>query len=84
MSGGSFDYVHLRVEAFAETLGNALSADEKSGQSFSPATIAKLRQIQSQSAVMSKLMREVDYLYSADTGDDTFLQRVADIEAGLA
>jgi hypothetical protein len=48
--------------------------------SFEPATMAKLREIQIAAERIAKLMREVEWLYSADTSDDSFMRRVRAIE----
>ncbi len=79
MSGGSFDYVWLRVYEFVNDLaGRIITPNED----FKPETIAKLREIEKTVRLAGKLMREVEYLYSGDTGNETFLERVAEIERG--
>lgn len=79
MSGGSFNPVWIRASQFAEGLRELLDHPAKE-EVFKPKTIAKLREIVEQVRVAGQLMREVEYLYSGDTGDETFLERVAEIE----
>ena len=88
MSGGSFDYAYSRVNIFADELGNKIDNTDilnewgEKPNSFSPEVVAKLREIQTITVRTAKLMREVEWFYSSDTGEDTFLSRVSEIEAG--
>jgi hypothetical protein len=43
-------------------------------------TIEKLKEIQVMADHTAALMREVEWLYSGDTGDESFMARVAEIE----
>lgn len=79
MSGGSFDYAWLRVTKFANDLDERLE-DPREDDEFQPETITKLREIEKTVRLAGKLMKEVEYLYSGDTGNETFLERVAEIE----
>jgi hypothetical protein len=79
MSGGSFDYAWLRVGEFLLNLEERLERPEIE-EDFKPETIAKLREIAETIHLASKLMREVGKLYSGDTGNETFLERVVEIE----
>lgn len=87
MSGGEFDYAFCRVNDFAERLQVKLdTADEVNEwgyqpNKFLPATMLKLQEIEQLARYTSDLMREAEWLYSGDTGDDSFQQRVAKIEA---
>lgn len=87
MSGGSFDYVYGRVEQFADELGVRLDEHDKPNEwsdkpnAFEPATLAKLREIEKLARYTARLMREAEWLYSGDTGDESFMRRVAEIEA---
>jgi hypothetical protein len=77
MSGGSFGSAWLKVFDFADGLEELLV---KPNDDFQPETIAKLREIAETIHLASKLMREVGKLCSGDTGSETFLERVAEIE----
>ena len=86
MSGGSFDYIYSRTDNFADELGLKIDqADEvndwgEKPYKFEPATLAKLKEIEKLARYTAKLMKEAEWLYSGDTGDDSFMRRVAEIE----
>ncbi len=86
MSGGSFNYAYSHMAMFADELAQKLDdwdiTDEYGYKtySFKPETLAKLREIQIAAERIAKLMREAEWLYSADTSDDSFMRRVAEIE----
>lgn len=87
MSGGSFQYAYSHTRDFADKLADLL--DDPHGKDrdgyekspFPPAVLAKLAEIQRLAELCAKLMKEAEWLYSCDTGDDTFMERVAEIEA---
>ena len=86
MSGGSFDYAGYKVQQFADELANKL--DERGNMCsdgwqepvWPPEVNAKLREIEQQARKVGRLMIEAEWLYSGDTGEDTFLARVKEIE----
>lgn len=86
MSGGCFDYAYIKVQIFIDELSCRLDAFERLdewGQKpnyFEPATLAKLHEIKDKAEHTMKLMKAVEWLYSCDSGEDTFLRRVAEIE----
>lgn len=86
MSGGSFNYAYNTVAEFAKELDDRLVNASKVNQwneqpdLFGQQTLDKLRQIQLAATHFSELMRTVEHLYSGDIGDDTFLNRVGEIE----
>lgn len=90
MSGGSFDYACYRVDQFADELGLRLDEFDKKDEwgyqpnKFEPATLAKLREIEALARHTAKLMKEAEWLYSGDTGDDSFMERVREIESSNA
>ena len=85
MSGGSFDYAYARMHEFADNLRCKL---DEQGQvvdgwevgTWEPAVAAKLAEIAALVDHAAKLAREAEWLYSGDTGEDTFTERVAKIE----
>ncbi len=85
MSGGSFDYAYARMHEFAEELRDKLA---EQGQvvdgwkvfTWEPAVAAKLAEIAALVDHVAKLAREAEWLYSGDTGEETFMQRVSKIE----
>lgn len=88
MSGGSFNYAFSHTATFAEDLGLRLDEWDKPDRygdypnRFEQATRDKLREIQVLAERCAKLMKEAEWLYSSDTGEETFMARVAKIEAG--
>ena len=93
MSGGHFNdcgYEYYKVAQFAdelehEILNNGREGTTENGYEWYPnhdpdvidvleEQIPKLRK-------MAEIMREIDYLYSGNIGDDSFLFRMKEIEA---
>lgn len=87
MSGGHFgDYDYYKVSQFADELEVEIENNDKPDEygwkhnhdpeviDYLEAQIPKLRK-------MAEIMRAVDYLYSGDYGDDSFLLRVKEVEA---
>ena len=88
MSGGSFDYAYVETARFADDLRNRLDEQGKDryGDGFTrpawpPEVADKMARIADAAEYVSRLMKEVEWLYSDDTGEETFLRRVAEIEA---
>jgi len=87
MSGGSFDYAYSGVQDFADELGMKLDNWNKKTEygdtpyKFEPTTRAKLREIEALARKTAALMKEAEWLYSGDTGDESFMERVRQIEA---
>lgn len=88
MSGGSFDYAYCRTMQFADELRNKLQEQGKdpSGEGWPNAAwstdiACKLSEIAALADYIGALMKEAEWLYSGDTGEDTFTQRVREIEA---
>lgn len=88
MSGGSFDYAYQRAVWFADDLRNRLqeqgkdpSGDGDFNPTWETATAFKLAEIAAFADYLGALMKEAEWLYSGDTGEDTFARRIAEIEA---
>lgn len=79
MSGGSFDYAFFRVEMFANELEDKLAKNELG--EVPPEVTARLARLVVEARRLAALMKEAEWLYSGDTGDASFLARVAKIEA---
>jgi hypothetical protein len=84
MSGGHFgDYDYYKVAQFADELEEEIQ-DKKDeyghSYNFSPETIKYLRKQLRKMRKMAEIMRHIDYLYSGDHGDDSFLLRVKEVE----
>jgi hypothetical protein len=85
MSGGSFDYAYRHMVEFAEELRDMLSqqGQRKDGWevgTWEPQVAAKLAEIAALVDYAAKLAKEVEWLYSGDTGEETFMWRVQKIE----
>jgi hypothetical protein len=86
MSGGHFgDYDYYKVSQFADELEVEIQNNNKPDEyeyapNFSPETIKYLRKQLLKMRKMAEIMRHIDYLYSGDHGDDSFLLRVKEVE----
>ena len=85
MSGGSFDYAYRHMTDFADDLRCKLAqqgviVDGGKVGTWEPQVAAKLAEIAALVDHAAKLAKEAEWLYSGDTGEDTFMGRVAKIE----
>ncbi len=85
MSGGSFDYKCFAISQFAEELKNKIDENNREDEygyahNFSPRTIVALEKSQQLIERVGKIAKEVEWLYSGDTGEDTFLERMKRIK----
>ena len=92
MSGGHFgDYDYYKVDQFADELeveieNNGKAKDdsgyygEKWYPNHDPDVIDVLREQIPKLRKAAEIMRHIDYLYSGDHGDDTFMKRVKEVE----
>ena len=79
MSGGSFDYAFHKVNDFIEQLKqeikiNNIQDSDGYARNFSDETINELQGICKSLTLMSSLMKDVEWLYSGDIGEDTFVR----------
>ncbi len=87
MSGGSFDYAYRHVQDFADALEDRLrraGVESPDGHcEFQPSleTTAMLQDIAGRARELALLMQAVEWLYSGDTGDESFLDEVARAKA---
>ena len=98
MSGGHFcdnSYPYYKVAQFADELeeeilnnGQKREDDEYYGEeyypTFDPEVIEYLKEQLPKLRKMAEIMRHVDYLYSGDHGEDSFLERVKEVEEKYA
>ena len=89
MSGGHFNdcgYEYYKVAQFADELEVEIQNNNKKldeyeyAPNFSPETIKYLRKQLRQMRKVSKIMRHIDYLYSGDYGEDSFMWRIKEEE----
>jgi len=81
MSGGSFDYNCFRISQFAEELKNRIDENDHEDEygyasRFNKETIEKLNQCQRIIELAGQLAHDIEWLYSGDIGEDTFLKRI--------
>ncbi len=84
MSGGHFnnnDYIYYRVYEFADQLENHIQNNDKENDygycpNYSQEVIEFLKPKVEEIRKIAKLMKEIDYLYSGDHGEDSFMKIV--------
>ncbi len=93
MSGGHFNdcgYEYYKVSQFAdeleqEILNNGREGTTENGYEWypnhEPEVIEYLKKQIPLLNKMAEIMRHIDFLYSGDHGDDSFMQRVKEVEA---
>lgn len=72
MSGGHFDYAYQKVNNFADELESQLDRFEGEARDALRAVVITAR-------YNARMMKEAEWLYSSDTDEDTFLERMGDI-----
>ena len=94
MSGGHFNdcgYDYYKVSQFADELeveiennGKGRQEDRTYGEMWypdhEPEVIEYLKDQLPKMRKMAEIMRHIDYLYSGDHGDDSFMERVKEVE----
>lgn len=86
MSGGSFDYAFTRVNQFADELRIKLENRKKRNEwdevcyDYSDDVINELTNIKLAAFTLSDLMKEVEWLYSGDISEETFLMNIDEIK----
>jgi len=89
MSGGHFldcGYDYYKVAQFADELEQEIAANNTVNEygdkyNFDPDVIDYLEAQLPKLRKMAEIMRHIDYLYSGDHGDDSFLLCVKEVEA---
>jgi hypothetical protein len=79
MSGGHYQYAYSHAERFAYDLRLDLDRPELL-EGLSGAHIDKLHHISALASYTARLMREAEWLFSGDTGPESFALRVEEIE----
>ena len=91
MSGGHFnsnEYIYYRVSQFADELENDIQKNDSEDEygyapRYKQQTIDYLKPKIEEIRKMAEIMRAIDYLYSGDHGEDSFLEAVSNIEEGV-
>jgi hypothetical protein len=89
MSGGHFGdcgYDYHKVSQFADELeveieNNFINDEWGYHKGYDPDVIDVLEQQVHKLRKMAEIMKHIDYLYSGDLGDDTFMERVKETES---
>jgi hypothetical protein len=84
MSGGHFNnsnYIYYRVSQFADELENEIERNNIEDEwGYAPKlgeeTLNYLRQKAIEIRKIAEEMRHIDYLYSGDHGEDSFMERI--------
>ena len=84
MSGGHFGdcaYDYYKVEQFADELEVEIQNNDKPDEydcapNFSPETLKYLRKQLIPMRKMAEIMRHIDYLYSGDHSEESFMERM--------
>jgi len=79
MSGGSFDYNCFKISQFAEELKNRIDENDNKneyGINFSREIIEKLNRCQRIIELAGQLAHDIEWLYSGDIGEETFMKRL--------
>ena len=81
MSGGSFNYAYTTVVYFCDDLENKIENNSTVNEfyecyGYTQDVIDKLKEIKNLAVTIASLMKEVEWLYSGDTGEETFMKRV--------
>lgn len=88
MSGGHYQYQFFTVRDFANQLEKDILTNDviynvatawEFSHNHKPETIDKLKTILNMSSLVAELMREAEWLYSGDTNDESFSERVKKI-----
>ena len=94
MSGGHFNdcgYDYYKVAQFADELEEEIQNNGKAGEdagyvddvwchSYNTEVIEYLKEQVPKMRKMAEIMRACDYLYSGDHGEDSFMERVKEVE----
>ena len=89
MSGGHFNhnsYIYYRVSQFADELDNEIERNNiKDEWGYAPElseeTLNYLRQKVVELRKISEVMRHIDYLYSGDHSEESFMERMKESNA---
>ena len=88
MSGGHFnnsEYIYYRVHQFADELENDVINNQRKDEwgycpDFSPEVIEILKKQIPQINRIARIMKAIDYLYSSDYGEESFIEAMKIIE----
>lgn len=77
MSGGHFNYAEFSLVEISEILEESLANNIEHGMSED--IIKCVKDIKNQTDTLYKILHELDYLYSSDIGEESFLERYQEL-----
>lgn len=77
MSGGHYEYAYCQINDLADHIKDDIDNNQVSDEygfsyNFSEETMTNMKKLHSMLLLASKLSKEAEWLYSGDTGEDTF------------
>lgn len=82
MSGGHFNdsgYVYYKISQFADELENELE-EKKYFAEYEPEVLKIMKEALPSIRRTAKMMKEIDYYFSGDTGEESFLRRIKELD----
>jgi hypothetical protein len=79
MSGGHYEYNNFQMNNIAEIINNDIETNSSMNWNMSDQTIERMKIISHLLQVTSQLTYLADYLYSGDSGEDTFNRRFDEV-----
>ena len=88
MSGGHFDYKYSQILALADELKHEIDINDDTsideygdtpGHKFKSDALRNLKIAQRLLSLIGELAKEVEWLYSGDTGEDAFISKIDEI-----
>jgi len=80
MSGGSFQYAYTHINLFADELEIKIK-NNKDDENFNDKTIKELKFVLFQARKLSDSMKAVEWLYSDDIGEESFMEEIHNIQS---
>jgi len=80
MSGGAFDYKYAEILNFLDKLSSALKVKD---DNVSEKTLGEIKKMIKPIKLAAELMKEIEWLYSGDNSEETFLKNLTNIKKRL-
>ena len=78
MSGGYFDYNQYSMISIVENLNRRIKENPNSDWQLAASTLVEFAKVADELEILYEKVRVIDYLLSGDSGEDTFLERLAE------
>lgn len=79
MSGGHYEYSNFQLSQIAETIDNDIENNISMNWNMSDQVISRMKIISEMLHTVEKLTHFADYLYSGDSGEETFIKRFDEV-----